>query len=136
MRFWDTSALIPLMVKEERSEDMRSLARADPHIVTSTYTIVEIASANWRRRHAGELDHETAERNFAELSETWIEVPVTRDVLDAAVRVLSRHSLRAGDALQLGAAHIASGQQPSLVFVALDEDLKAAARAEGFQVLP
>ena len=139
MRFWDTSALVPLMIREPRSEEMRALALADPHIVASSYTIVEIASANWRRRHAGELsmeDHEIAERNFAELSESWIEVPVTQTVLDAAVSVLSRHSLRAGDALQLGAAQIASGHQPSLTFVTLDENLKAAARAEGFPVLP
>jgi predicted nucleic acid-binding protein len=139
MRYWDTSALIPLTIREPRSEEMRLLASADPLIVTSVYTIVEVASAHWRRRHTGELTmaaHETAERNFAELSETWIEVPVSQGVLDAAISVLSRHNLRAGDALQLGAAHIASGQQPSLAFVTLDENLKAAARAEGFPVLP
>lgn len=136
MRFWDTSALIPLMIREPRSEDMRSILKSDPHIVTSAFTVVEIASAHWRRRHAGELsmsDHETAERNFAELSETWIEVPVSRDVLDAAVSVLSRHPLRAGDALQLGAARITANP---LTFVTLDENLAAAARAEGFPVLP
>jgi len=80
--------------------------------------------------------HEAAERNFAELSEAWFEVPVTQEVIEAAVSALSRHPLRAGDALQLGAARIASVRQRSLVLVTIDEDLADAAREEGFPVLP
>jgi predicted nucleic acid-binding protein len=139
MRYWDSSALVPLIVQEPRSEEMRSLARDDIHIITTAYTTVEIASAVWRRRHHDELsmaEHEAAERNFADLSATWIEVPVEQDVLNAAISVLSRHTLRAGDALQLGAAQIVAGQQASLTFVTLDEDLANAARNEGFPVLP
>ncbi len=139
MKFWDTSALIPLMIREPRSEEMRSILRSDAHIVTSAFTVIEVASAHWRRRHAGQLTmsaHEIAERNFAQLSETWIEVPVSQSVLDTAVSVLSRYVLRAGDALQLGAAKIAAGQERWFAFVCLDENLKAAARAEGFAVLP
>ena len=138
MRFWDTSALVPLMIDEPRSEEMRALAQQDAHIVTSAFTVVEIASANWRRRHAGELSmsaHETADRNFAYLSETWIELPITQDIIDAATSVLSRHTLRAGDALQLGAATVATGQI-RLTFVTLDKGLAAAAQSEGFPTLP
>lgn len=139
MRYWDASALIPLMIREPRSEELRSLAQEDLHIITSAYTIVEVASAHWRRRHAVELTmdaHEKADRNYAQLSETWIEVPVTREVLEAAVFLLSRHKLRAGDAMQLAAAHIASREQRGLAFVTLDQNLASAARAEGFSVLP
>jgi predicted nucleic acid-binding protein len=45
--------------------------------------------------------------------------------------------LKAADALQLAAAQVASGDDPtSLPFVTLDKDLILAARAEGFDVLP
>jgi uncharacterized protein len=43
------------------------------------------------------------------------------------------HSLRAADALQLAAAFVVSGSQPStLEVVTLDERLASAARREGF----
>ena len=47
------------------------------------------------------------------------------------------HRLRAMDALQLAAALVACGNDPTtLPFVTLDRDLITAARAEGFTVLP
>ena len=53
-----------------------------------------------------------------------------------AITVLNMHDLRAGDALQLAAALIASGDKPSrLPFVALDKLLLAAAEREGFVVI-
>ena len=138
MRFWDTSALIPLMIQEPRSEEIRSIARQDAQILTSAFTVVEVASALWRRRHNGELsisEHEAADRNFAALSTAWVEVPVTQDVIDASASVLTRHRLRAGDALQLGSARIAAGEA-ALTFVTLDENLAQAAQSEGFPALP
>jgi predicted nucleic acid-binding protein len=121
------------------SSRMRSIFSDDPDIVTSAFTPVEIACAVWRRRHAREISvaaHQDADILFANLSTSWFEYPVSQDEIDAAIGVMSRHALRAGDALQLGTAIVAAYLTTKPHFVTLDEDLKAAARAEGFPVLP
>ena len=139
MRFWDTSALVPLILDEPKTARMRTLFADDPDILTSAFTTIEIASAVWRRLHADQLPlsaHQEADELFAGLSMTWTELAVSQDAIDRAIGAMSRQPLRAGDALQLGTALVAAGQPGRLPFVTLDEDLAAAARAEGFPVLP
>ncbi|HEY0371749.1 MAG TPA: type II toxin-antitoxin system VapC family toxin [Thermoanaerobaculia bacterium] len=139
MKFWDTSALVPLILAEPKSAEMRAIYGEDPTIVTSAFTAVEVGSAVWRRRHAHQISvdaHQDADVLFASLTTTWIEYPVVQDAIDAAIGVMSRHPLRAGDALQLGTALVAAGAARKPYFVTLDEDLGLAARSEGFPVLP
>ena len=63
----------------------------------------------------------------------WHEVEATDAVREAATRFLRVHTLRAADALQLAAAFVAAGGQPSsLEIVTLDDRLASAARREGF----
>ena len=64
MRFWDSSALVPLLVDEAASSLARSLLREDPAIVAWRLAGTEVASALWRRRRAGEIDEQA--RLFAE----------------------------------------------------------------------
>jgi uncharacterized protein len=65
------------------------------------------------------------------------EIAPTEDVRERAERVLAVHALRAADALQLGAALVWARERPrGLEFVCLDERLRAAARREGFTILP
>jgi len=52
-----------------------------------------------------------------------------------SLRVVYRYALRAGDAIQLACAIIAVPNK-QLAFVTLDGDLRDAARAQGFAVLP
>jgi len=139
VRFWDTSALIPLILAEDRSAEILGILNQDPFVVTSAYTVVEVTSAIWRRRHAGEISiaaHQDADRLFADLSQAWTEVPVSQVVIDHAVSLISRHPLRAADGLQLATAYVAAGATPMLPFVTIDKRLIAAASAEGFAVLP
>jgi predicted nucleic acid-binding protein len=139
MRFWDTSALIPLMFEEAESGRMRQLLAEDGAIAISPITALEITSTLWRRRHAGLLrveEHHDAEAMFAELSTRWNEVAQNSLVLKAALRVVTRHPLRTLDALQLAAAIVLGDVPAFLTVVTLDKDLANAARAEGFPVLP
>jgi uncharacterized protein len=139
MRFWDSSALVPLILVEPRSADVERLLREDEHIVTATIAPLEVTSALWRRKHQNELDaaeiHE-AESLFAMISENWRSLAQTADVIDRAVDLLSRHRLRTLDALQLATALTFAGDDRSLPFVTLDSRLSTAARAEGFATLP
>jgi len=58
-------------------------------------------------------------------------------VKQRAERLLRVHPLRAADVLQLGAALLATQEQPQGVgFMSYDQNLVAAAHKEGFTVLP
>ena len=140
MRYWDTSALVPLVIAEAETERMRSLVEEDPHVVTWAWTSVELASAVERRARQGELTREqrrSALARFAELAEAWDEVTDVLMVRRRALAVLARHPLRAADAAQLGAAlAIAPEQGRPLGFVGLDERLLDAAEREGLRPVP
>lgn len=140
MRFWDSSAIAPLVFDETSSRAMRTLAEDARRIVVWWAASVECASAIARRERTGDLDsagafeaHTVLEGLFGE----WSEVPPTGRLREDAKRIVRVHDLCAGDALQLAAARSASEQRPELLdFVTLDTRLAVAARREGFPVLP
>ena len=49
MRFWDTSALVPLFADEAMTPVVRKALSLDAKVVIWAFTRVEIASAMWRR---------------------------------------------------------------------------------------
>ena len=137
MRYWDTSALVPLIFPEAESERMKRLYAQEPEICTWVFTPVELASALSRRRRegipAGALLE--ARRLLLNLQREWREIREILAVREQAIRLLDAHPLRAADALQLAAALAAAGDRPeSVEFVTLDDRLAEAARREGFKV--
>lgn len=139
MKFWDASAIVPLLLAEPSSLRLRRLARADPEVVVWWGTDVECASAIARRLCEGSLAEAGAQAAFdrlARLSRMWQEAEPGDAVREVARRLLRVHPLRSADALQLAAAVLVSRGRPStLEFVTLDERLAAAARVEGFPVV-
>lgn len=139
MRFWDTSAIIPLLSEEDKTTDMQSLLVTDPNMVIWAFTPIEVASALWRKQRArrDDVSRVAAERRLAALAARWSFVDDFRAVLKEAHQTVARHALKAADALQLAAAVVERmGAAGALPFVTLDKELAAAARAEGFNVLP
>lgn len=140
MRFWDTSAIIPLIVQEPRSETLRRLLEQDAGIVVWWATRVECVSAISRRAKEGTLVPEgeaSARELLNDLSEIWTEARPTVRLRTLAEQALVTHPLRAADALQLAAALIWRGSQPrGRPLVCLDERLRIAASRSGFVVLP
>jgi hypothetical protein len=139
MKFWDTSALVPLLVTEEATAAAQSLYRSDPVIVVAWTTLVECASAIARAEHEDLLTPAQADEAFArldDLSRGWREVEPGNEQREVARRLLRVHRLRAADALQLAAASLASERRPSsLELATLDDRLEAVARREGFSVI-
>ena len=139
MRYWDSSAILPLVVTEARSADMLALIDSDPAIVTWWGSRVECISALARLEREQSLALPNMRAAIARLeafSREWIEVPAIDDVRTQASRLLRTHALRAADALQLAAAIVASDFETSaLEFVSLDVRLSAAAEREGFPVI-
>jgi len=117
---------------------MAEILSDDPDITVWICTNVEITSALVRRTPAGDhLALRNAETLIASLSSAWLEIDESPAAVDRAKYLATMHRLRAMDALQLAAALIACGYDPTrLEFVTLDNALASAARAEGFTVLP
>ena len=136
MRFWDSSALVPLVVRQRASGRMRALYRADAGVLAWWGTRVECESAVSRLEREGSLHRRSASAARARLDRfaaTWQEVQPSDVVRDSARRLLRVHDLRAADALQLAAGIAAAEGRPALlVFVCLDERLAVAAEREGF----
>ena len=140
MRYWDASALVPLVVAEPASKAFRSRLAEDGHIVTWAWTRTEIVSAIERRTREGLLSRpqrrEVLER-FAAFAESWDEVTEILAVRTRASALLARHPLRAADAGQLGAALLVQEQMAEpLPFVCLDGRLAYAAELESLRVIP
>ena len=140
MKFWDTSALLPLCLKEPQTKRVQKLIDQDGDLVVWWGTLIEgySAFARLRQEEVLSVEEERQSRQFlARLSSLWTELRPSNLVRDQAARVLLIHSLRAADALQLAAGLVWAGSQTaSLEFVCLDHRLREAAYREGFQVVP
>ncbi len=139
MKYWDASALVPLLVSEDTTARVRKWLEHDPLIVTWAWSVVEITSAVERRFRDGDLT-QMARRELltqlAQLALQWDEITDTLAVRRHAKRLLARYPLRAADAGQLAAALVLFEDQPEgQGFVCLDQRLAHAAEMEGFSVL-
>ncbi|MGE0462505.1 MAG: type II toxin-antitoxin system VapC family toxin [Vicinamibacterales bacterium] len=139
MRFWDSSALVPLVLDEPASAEMRRLMREDGDAIVWTLASVEVLSALARlERSSRELDDLLGgvRRDALDRVRRCHAVTMVDAVRQRAERLVSVHALTAADTLQLAAALVASREQPeTLEFVTLDKVLARVARLEGFPVV-
>lgn len=139
MRYWDSSAIVPLLVGEGLSESAADCLRADAGMITWWATPVECVSALARREREGSLaaaEMSQAIKRLAVLRERWVEVEPSQQVRDFAMRLLRVHTLRAADALQLAAAMVVRDSAGAVLpFVSCDERLESAAEKEGLEVV-
>ena len=139
MKFWDASAIVPLIVSQPATSHLLSVAKKDSAILVWWGTRVECVSAVARLERSGDLAPKivaAALTRLNKLEQNWHEIDPTEVVREAAARFLRVHALRAADALQLAAAFVAADRRPtSLEVVTLDDRLAAAARKEGFVVI-
>lgn len=141
--FADSSALVKLYADEPGHEPVRALS----HLVVSHLARVEVPSAIWRKQRLGELDPGAARLLTAAFEADWSGteeepprfsvVTATVPVLDGAARLCAVHGLRAYDAVQLASALAVRDAVPECqTFAAFDRQLRAAAAAEGFTLVP
>ncbi len=140
MRFWDSSAIVPLCIREPSTERLKEILRDDPSMTVWWTTPVELASALARRRREDPADaaaHEKTREHARILARGWSTVGANARVRELAMRLLRVDALRAGDSLQLAAALIWTENSPAgSDFVCLDDRLREAALLEGFEVVP
>lgn len=141
--FADSSALVKLYADEPGHEVVRELAL----VVVSQLARVEVPSALWRKQRMDELDASDAgvltaafEADYFGTADAPPRFSVTSLVptmMDEAAHLCAVHGLRAYDAMQLASALATRAAVPDCGTVAVfDGQLRAAAAAEGFDVLP
>jgi predicted nucleic acid-binding protein len=138
MKFWDASAVVPLLVAERHSRSLQSILAEDSVMLVWWTTEVECVSALARLEREGSPTPPLANAfgRLKQFAASWQEIDPSDEVREAAVRFLRVHPLRAGDALQLAAAFVAAGRRPSsLDMIVLDERLAVAAQKEGFSLI-
>ena len=138
--FWDTSAIIPVLLPEPRSAALTEALASDREVTLWWGTPVECLSAVYRRHRDSPVPAPLlteALNRLRALVEDADTVSPTDEVRRRAGRLVAAHPLRAADALQLGAALVwCEEQSHGEVFVCLDDRLREAARREGFSLMP
>lgn len=139
LAFWDTSALVPLCVRNRTSARARQLLRRYAPVVWWASQL-EAHSAFARELRAGSLtvaDYQSASSNLAALKRRWQEILPSDGLRSLAEDLLDRYPLSAADALQLAAGYVWSDRHPfDRCFISADKRLLNAAAAIGFHALP
>jgi predicted nucleic acid-binding protein len=138
LRFWDASAVVPLLIQEAMSTRVQEFLTQDPEILVWWGTSIECGSALSRARRTQRIlpaVEEKGRRVLAALRDGWQEVLPSEELRRHAERLARVHPLRAADALQLAAALITSISDVECGLVSFDERLKEAARLEGLYIV-
>ena len=140
MKFWDTSAIVPLLVIEPSTGSAKSILTGDSSVVVWWGTRTECVSALNRQIRDGSLrneDERQARQVLQQLADAWSEVQPSELLRGTAERLLAVHALRAADAFQLAAAlHWCQRQPMNRNLVSFDTRLRDAAYKQGFAILP
>lgn len=134
MRFFDASALVKRYLREDGTDQVRSLLRSDD-VAVCRLSEIEVVSAFARLAREGAISLSERDAATAALMSdlrAWTVVEITQDVTRVARRLLLQHPLRSGDAIQLAAALTLNDALPEGLagWVAYDARLNAAAQAE------
>jgi predicted nucleic acid-binding protein len=136
--FWDSSALVPLCIREAGSRQAQLyLRKFDLVAWWGTYVEVHSAICRLHRDHAiNEANKQGAVARLRLLSRGWREIFPDDQVRDLAKELLDKYVLRAADALQLAASLIWCQKRPARRnFISADRRLSQAATTAGFSVL-
>jgi uncharacterized protein len=135
LAFWDTSALVPLCVRQSITPRAVALYKIHDAVVWWA-TPVEIASAVARLLRMQQLDSSdgTKARKLAKrLASSWFVIQPSDALRARSIELVERYDLRAADSLQLAAALEWCEEVPEgHVFLAIDQKLREAALLSGF----
>lgn len=136
MNYWDTSALVNLFVEQVHTQKYLRLYQQDQKILTAWHTVPECASAFCRLNREGHLgERELGEllARLEHLASHWFIICSGKRLEQLTLRMLRVHPLRAMDAIHLGAACLARGEDAApMGFFTEDVRLENAALKEGF----
>jgi predicted nucleic acid-binding protein len=138
MSFWDSSALVPLCINEDRSQAARRLWRLFREHSVWRESVVEVESTFARLEREGLLDlkfYRIASNQLSIIEASWYEVESSSRTIEIARTLPRQYGLRALDSLQLAAALVWCKEFPkNKDFVSSDTQLLRAAESVGFNI--
>lgn len=136
--FWDSSALVPLCVRQTASQDFRSLWRQSSRVVVWSGATVEIRSALSRLNRGKFIDTNGLQLAIARLEAMrlgWREIVSSEKLRLIAEDLPDTYELRALDSFQLAAALVWCKEKPKgRLFISDDIRLSEAAQKAGFTI--
>lgn len=128
-------------------EDEHEAVRALQALAASALARVEVPAALWRKQRIGDVTGAQAGTLVRAFEADWHGTPddpprfavvgVSGVTLDRAAALVAAHGLRAYDAVQLAAALAVRDADPGCAtFACFDAELRRAAAASGFTLLP
>ncbi len=138
--FWDSSAIIPLIIKEDRTDQSIALFKKTKKMLVWEFTQTECFSAICKKEKNGDLSDlflKEALHSMLQLSGLWNEIsPLSALTKSLAKRIISAYGLKTLDSLQLATALVACQEDTKrLTFITYDKGLAKAALKEGFYVI-
>lgn len=139
MIYWDSSALVAVLIRENKSTQVFSFLKDHVNFksYTSLFTFLEVESAFQRRLNDKSISTESVHLARVVLARFRKKVQVVsadENLLDIALHYQKIYGLRAGDALQLASAKVGSEYSTQVQFMCLDNLLNQAALSEGFNL--
>lgn len=135
--YFDSSALVKMLLDESESDLARSLWGGADLVLTSVVAYAEVRAAlamASRLERLTESDHVRAKAYWERMWESISTVEATRDVVERAGSLAERHQLRGFDAVHLASASVVASTL--LIVATWDEQLSDAAAAMGYSVAP
>lgn len=138
--YCDTSALIKLLIREPRSDQMQAVWSRAEAIAVCRITWAEAMAGLARRQREDPASGDDLEQARQHLNQAWQSftiVEVSQKLVETAGRFADAFSLRAYDSVQLAAAHAlrAISDEP-VTFACFDRRLNQAAQLLQLAVLP
>jgi len=138
--YFDSSALVKMLVSEEESAATLALASSVEQVATVAISRAEVAAALAQAARVGRLGRAAAlgaHRRFLRDRPDLIEVPVDAALIARAEQLVWDHELRAYDAVQLAAAlSLQAALQGKVVLASFDRRLLQAGARAGLEVWP
>ena len=132
--YCDSSALVKKYLAEQDSERVIQCISRAQYIVLSVIGYAEVHSAFSRKRMANELSKSVHQKIIRVFEDDWIafvKVRLTEEVNHIVRLLLSRHSIRAFDALHIASAILVKRRlKKDIHFLSFDQRQNDAARFE------
>ena len=122
--YFDTSALVPLVIAEPTTRHCLQVWDAADEVVTTSLAFVEVHSALAQATRQGRLSETDRRRSLEAFEARWndlIHIPPHDDLLKIAALLSAEHALRGYDAVHCATALAAASDD--FVAVAGDRDL-------------
>lgn len=135
--YFDSSALVKLVVEEARSEEAAALWDGADAVLSSRVAYPEVRGALAAARRAGRLTGAQlaeAKRMWTPLWDAVRVVELSADLAVHAGDLAEEHALSGFDAVHLASALLVS--EGELILATWDSRLQVAARSSGLRVLP